>query len=79
MKTLLTMFCIACAMFLNAQTLKQVEYFIDKDKGVGKNTKLNLFASADSSYQVNVDVSTLNAGIHKLDLLFTRQIFALAV
>lgn len=66
MKTLLTMFCIACAVFLNAQTLKQVEYFIDKDKGVGKNTKLNLAASADSSYQINIDVSTLKAGVHKL-------------
>ena len=66
MKTLLTMFCIACAMFLNAQSLKQAEYFIDKDKGVGLNTKLNLAASADSSYQMNIDVSALSAGIHKL-------------
>jgi hypothetical protein len=51
---------------LKAQTLKQVEYFIDKDKGVGKNTKLNLASSVDSSYQINIDVSGLSAGFHKL-------------
>lgn len=66
MKTLLTMFCIACALFINAQSLKQAEYFIDKDKGVGKNTKLNLAASADSSYTININTSALQPGIHKL-------------
>lgn len=67
MKTFLTMFCIFCtACLLQAQTLKQVEYFIDKDKGVGKNIKLNLTSSADSSYQVNIDVSGLSNGFHKL-------------
>lgn len=67
MKTFLTMFCIFCtACLLQAQTLKQVEYFVDKDKGVGKNTKLNLVSSADSSYQINIDVSGLSAGFHKL-------------
>ena len=69
MKTFLTMFCIICVTFLSkAQTLKQVEYFIDMDKGVGNNTKLNLTASADSSYQFNIDVSQQSAGIHKLYL-----------
>jgi len=67
MKTLLTMFCFFCTTFLSqAQTLKQVEYFIDKDKGVGKNTKLNLTTSADSTYQINVDVSNTSVGFHKL-------------
>ena len=67
MKTLLTMFCIFCtASLLKAQTIKQAEYFIDKDKGVGKNTKLNLTASTDSSYQLNIDVSGVSEGFHKL-------------
>jgi len=61
------MFCIICtACLLQAQTIKQAEYFIDKDKGAGKNTKLNLTASADSSYQINVDVSGISVGFHKL-------------
>jgi hypothetical protein len=61
------MFCIVCtACFLKAQTIKQVEYFIDKDKGVGKNTKLNFTASADSSYQFNINVSGINTGFHTL-------------
>lgn len=66
MKTLLTMFCIACTMLLNAQNLKQAEYFIDKDKGVGQNTKLNLAASADSSYKIDINTLALQPGIHKL-------------
>ncbi|MBV9963349.1 MAG: T9SS type A sorting domain-containing protein [Parafilimonas sp.] len=67
MKTLLTMFCIFfTGTLLRSQTIKQAEYFIDKDQGVGKNTKLNLTASADSSYQLNIDVSGVSEGFHKL-------------
>lgn len=66
MKTLLTMFCIACTCLLHAQTLKQIEYFFDVDKGVGKNTKLTISSSADSTYVLAVDVSKLATGLHKL-------------
>ncbi|MEP6466038.1 MAG: T9SS type A sorting domain-containing protein [Parafilimonas sp.] len=67
MKTLFTIFCIVCTTcLLQAQTMKQVEYFIDTDKGVGKNTKLNLAASNDSSYQFNIDATNISIGFHKL-------------
>jgi len=61
------MFCMVCTTcLLEAQTLKQVEYFIDTDKGIGKNTKLNLAVSGDSSYQLTIDVSKISTGFHKL-------------
>lgn len=61
------MFCVLCAASLiKAQTIKQSEYFIDKDKGVGKNSKLTLGASGDSSYTFTADVSNFAAGYHKL-------------
>ncbi len=67
MKTFIMMVCIICTTcWLKGQNIKQVEYFIDKDKGVGKNTKLNLTAAADSSYQININVSGISNGFHKL-------------
>lgn len=66
MKTLLTMFCMACALLLNAQSLKQAEYFFDKDKGVGLNTKLNIAVAPDSSYALNIVTTSLKPGMHKL-------------
>lgn len=67
MKTLLTMFCVFCTVCaLQAQTVMQAEYFIDKDKGTGKNTKFDLIEFKDSSYQLNIDVSNINEGFHKL-------------
>lgn len=67
MKTLLTIFCVLCiAGLLKSQTLNQVEYFIDTDQGAGNNTKRNLTASADSSYKINIDVSGISVGMHKL-------------
>lgn len=62
--TLLSVLCFGC--LVNAQTLKQAEYFIDKDKGFGKNIKLNLTSSADSSYAFNIDLSNISAGQHTL-------------
>ena len=67
MKTAITVFCICCTALLSkAQTIKQVEYFIDKDKGAGNNTKINLSASADSTYVIDISLSTIPAGLHKL-------------
>jgi hypothetical protein len=61
---LISVLCFSC--FAHAQTLKQAEYFIDKDKGFGKNNKLNLVASADSAYQFTIDLSGISVGQHKL-------------
>ena len=69
MKTLLLMFCVLCTASLSyTQTIKQVEYFIDKDKGVGKNIKIILNGPEDSSYNFTADVSALTTGYHKLYL-----------
>ena len=57
---------MACTFLLNAQSLKQAEYFFDKDKGVGLNTKLNVAVAADSSYSLNIVTTSLKPGMHKL-------------
>ena len=61
---LISAICFSC--LANAQTLKQAEYFIDKDKGLGKNNKLTLASSADSSYQFTINLSGISIGQHKL-------------
>ena len=61
---LISAFCFSC--LAHAQTLKQAEYFIDKDKGFGKNNKLTLASSADSSYQFTINLSGISIGQHKL-------------
>jgi len=59
--TLLGMWCFALG-----QTITQFEYFIDKDKGFGKNTKVTIVSSADSTYDLTVDLSGISSGYHKL-------------
>jgi hypothetical protein len=67
MKTCLILISVLCFNCLaHAQTLKQAEYFIDKDKGFGKNNKLTLASSADSSYQFTINLSGVSIGAHKL-------------
>jgi len=67
MKTFIVLISVLCFSCLaHAQTLKQAEYFIDKDKGFGKNNKFNLVSSADSSYQFKIDLSGVSIGQHKL-------------
>ena len=67
MKTFIILISVLCfSCLVHGQTLKQAEYFIDKDKGFGKNNKLNLISSADSSYQFNINLSGISIGQHKL-------------
>ena len=63
MKTFIILIPVLCfSCLVHAQTLKQAEYFIDKDKGFGKNNKLNLASSADSSYQFKINLSGISIG-----------------
>lgn len=62
---------IAWAMLLvclatRAQTINKLEYFIDTDKGVGKNKLVNVTATADGSFPFTVALSGLPAGYHML-------------
>jgi hypothetical protein len=67
MKTFIILISVLCFSCLaHAQTLKQAEYFIDKDKGFGKNSKLNFVASADSNYGFTINLSGISIGQHKL-------------
>jgi hypothetical protein len=53
---------------IKAQTIVQAEYFIDSsDAGIGKNTFLTLTnPSADGNYDLNINLSGLSIGNHKL-------------
>ena len=67
MKTCIITLLLACAaLFSLAQNITQAEYFIDKDKGIGKNTKLTVTLAADSSFAFNVKLSGIAPGYHKL-------------
>lgn len=48
------------------QNVAQLEFFIDTDKGFGKNTKLNVVPSPDSSFSFTIDLTGITEGYHKL-------------
>lgn len=67
MKNFILMLCftgvsIACL----SQNVVQVEYFIDADAGVGKNTIMNVTPVSDGAFPFNIDLSALPVGYHKL-------------
>lgn len=67
MKTsIITLLLVCAALFSLAQTINQAEYFIDKDKGVGKNTKLNVTLAADSSFTFLINLTGITPGFHQL-------------
>ncbi|TKK69937.1 T9SS type A sorting domain-containing protein [Ilyomonas limi] len=67
MKTCIITLLLACAgLFSLAQNIMQAEYFIDKDKGIGKNTKLNVTLAADSSFAFKINLAGVAPGYHKL-------------
>jgi len=67
MKTCIITLILACAaLFSLAQTIKQAEYFIDKDKGIGKNTKLSVTLAADNSFKFHVNLTNVTPGFHRL-------------
>lgn len=48
------------------QTITKAEYFFDTDPGYGEATPLSFNPASDVDIAVNLDVSTLQNGIHKL-------------
>jgi len=67
MKTCIITLLLACAtLFSLAQKVVQSEYFIDKDKGLGKNIKLKVTLAADSSFMFNINLTNVKPGFHRL-------------
>ena len=67
MKTCIITLLLACAtLFSLAQSITQAEYFIDNDKGIGKNTKLNITPGADISFTFQVNLTNVTPGLHRL-------------
>lgn len=58
---------MALGFAATAQTVVQAEYFIDSDNGVGNNNIINLVnPSADGNYNLNINLTGLSTGNHKL-------------
>jgi hypothetical protein len=67
MKTSMITLLLACAtLFSVAQTIVQAEYFIDVDKGFGKNTLLSLKSFTDSNYTLYINLTNVTPGFHRL-------------
>jgi len=67
MKTsIITLLLVCTTLFSLAQTIKQAEYFIDKDKGIGKNKKLSVTLAANNSFTFHVDLTNVKPGFHRL-------------
>lgn len=52
--------------FVKNQNITRVEYYFDKDPGYGKGSSLSFTPSKDVDISVNLDVKSLENGIHKL-------------
>ena len=73
MKALLTLCLMGLALVASGQNVVQVEYFLDVDAGLGKNTVLTIQTpTADSPLSFTVDVSAASAGYH---ILYMRTRF----
>lgn len=58
---------LLCSAVTTAQNVVQAEYFIDADAGVGNNTLVTLAnPSADGNYNLNINLTGLGIGYHKL-------------
>ncbi|MBO0934418.1 T9SS type A sorting domain-containing protein [Fibrella aquatilis] len=67
MKTVLATACMLClSLFAAAQTVVQLEYFLDTDAGFGKNTLVAVTPSPDGPFSFTLDVSAASAGYHIL-------------
>jgi hypothetical protein len=67
MKTSIITLLLACATsFSLAQSITQAEYFIDVDKGFGKNTLLSLTPFTDSSFTFHINLTNVTPGFHRL-------------
>jgi hypothetical protein len=67
MKTITAIVCLLLAtLFSYGQDVTQIEYFIDTDAGVGKNTLVTVTPSADSTFLFTADLQGILPGFHKL-------------
>ncbi len=67
MKTSIFTLLLACVtLFSLAQSITQAEYFIDVDKGFGKNTLLSLTPFTDSSFTFHINLTNITTGFHRL-------------
>lgn len=68
MKNILTIASLLlCQLTATAQNVMQAEYFVDSDAGVGNNTLIMLTnPQPDGSYNLNINLSGLTIGQHKL-------------
>jgi hypothetical protein len=67
MKTSMITLLLACVtLFSVAQSIIQAEYFIDVDKGFGKNNLLSLKPFTDSNYTLHINLTNVTPGFHRL-------------
>ncbi|MFY0685972.1 MAG: T9SS type A sorting domain-containing protein [Cyclobacteriaceae bacterium] len=64
---LLSMLLLITVM-VQAQTLEKAEYFFDDDPGVGNGAAITITPGATIDETVQVDISTLEVGFHKLNV-----------
>jgi hypothetical protein len=65
-KNIITLLLSYCILFSAAQSITQAEYFIDTDKGIGKNTKLAVPLFGDNSFTFHIDLTNVDPGFHWL-------------
>lgn len=63
---ILLLYCTGISLVSLAQNIMQVEYFVDRDLGVGNNTLVSVIPSSDSTYSLNINLASYVAGYHKL-------------
>lgn len=65
-KIIMALITVFLYQLTNAQTINKLEYFIDTDKGVGKNKLVNVTASADGTFPFVASLNNIEAGYHTL-------------
>lgn len=65
-KIIMAFLTVLLYQLINAQTINKLEYFIDTDKGVGKNKLVNVTASADGTFSFVAGLNNIEAGYHTL-------------
>jgi Secretion system C-terminal sorting domain len=63
---IILLLCVTASFVSLSQNIIQGEYFIDKDLGVGNNILINFTPSADNDFPINIDLTGLVSGFHKL-------------
>src|ERR1019366_2731316 len=60
------LFCTGISLSSLSQNIVEGEYFIDTDLGFGNNTLVSFIPSVDSTYSLNINLSSYQPGFHKL-------------